>query len=114
MDIISEMRLQKAVYWAPAESDEYGRKTYADPVEIDCRWSDKQIMFRDMRGQEKVSRAVVYPDRALDLNGVLWLGELAGLTSTTAPFENTGAYEISLMAAIPTIDNDATLYKAIL
>ena len=36
---------QKAMYWAPLELDDYGKPTYSDPIEIDCRWEDKVEEF---------------------------------------------------------------------
>lgn len=115
MDIIEDMRQQKAVYWAPEGVDQFNRRTYAAPVEIDCRWVDKREIFRTKDGQEKVSKSIVYPDRVLDEEGgVLREGTLAELTSTTAPFENTNTWEIQAFGKTPTLDNDAILYTAML
>jgi len=114
MDIIEEMRQQKAVYWAPTGTDQFNRRTYEAPVEIDCRWVDKRVVYHDKEGREKVSMAVVYVDRVLDIEGgVLWEGELANITSQ-APFENDGAYEIRAFNKTPTLDNDAVLLEVLL
>lgn len=102
MRILDTMRRQKAVYWDPAGTDETGRKGYAAPVELRVRWEDVQEMFTDKNGSQSVSKAKVYPGEDLDLQGVLWHGALASLTSTTDPFLNPGASEIRGWSKLPT------------
>lgn len=114
MDIIESMRVQKAVYWAPTGTDQFNRRTYAAPVEIDCRWVDVREIFRTKDGQEKVSKSKVYADRVLDEEGgVLREGTLAELSSTL-PFENTNTWEIQSFGKLPTLDGDDILYTAML
>jgi hypothetical protein len=72
---------QIAVYWANPVNDGYGGKTYAVPVEIQCRWEDRNETFLANTGNLMVSRSVVYPLIDLDQEGILFLGKLADLTT---------------------------------
>jgi hypothetical protein len=55
--------------------------TYDDPVEIECRWEDRDQVILDNHGEEILSRAVVFVTQQLDYNGRLFLGTLADLDS---------------------------------
>jgi hypothetical protein len=72
---------QDAVYWGSPANDGYGGLTFADPVQIHVRWEDKQVMFVDASGKDMLSQAVVYVDRALEIDGYLYLGTLDDLSS---------------------------------
>lgn len=111
MRIIRRMRRQKAVYWAPVAADKYGKKSYEEPIEIDCRWEDCQEMYLDVNGNSAMSRARVYVDRKLEALGVLWLppenvqisegAALTQLTDETDPFANSGTFEIRKVDELP-------------
>jgi len=92
---------QYAVYWAPLGVDDNGNQTYDDPVEIKCRWEDKQQVFTSATGQEKVSKSIVYTDVSLLPDGVLWLGTLNQLDEVYSPFENRDASAIQAAHRIP-------------
>lgn len=82
MGIITRMRRQDALYWAPAGRDRTNRIIYEDPIEIKCRWDEKQERDVDERGEEIMVRATVYVDRVVALGGVLWLGLLVDAPET--------------------------------
>lgn len=92
---------QAAMYWAPGTNDGAGGVSYAAPVQIRCRWQNKNDLFRSVDGQERVSSAVVYPDRALKVQGFLLLG-----TSVTDsdPRRIADAFEIKQVATSPDLD----------
>ena len=87
---------QTAVYWGTPTSDGYGGFTFADPVEIDCRWYDSTRLFVDDKGKEAVSQARVQVKQDLDKDGMLYLGTLDDLDSTEEADPRTvdGAYPI--------------------
>lgn len=86
---------QTAVYWGGPVQDGYGDFTYDDPVEISCRWEDKQqilgtITGNQILGFQSVSRAVVYVDQDLDEDGMLMLGELTDIEDSEG--DSSGSY----------------------
>lgn len=111
MRIIKTMRKQRCVYWEWTGENDQGKKTYGEPIELECRWEDVQEQFLDRMGNEQMSRARVYVDRDVVEIGVLWLppdnikiapGEaLSQLTSENDPFANDRAYEIRRFEKLP-------------
>lgn len=104
LGILKKMRKQWAVYWATESNDQFGNPVYEEPVEIKCRWEDKQDLFRDKEGKEVVSSAKVWPDRHLTLDGVLWEGRLEDVPSQTHPFENPGSRAIRSTNSVPSLN----------
>ena len=45
---------QTAVYWGSPSYDGYSKRTFATPVEVSVRWEDKQELFTDSQGKEKL------------------------------------------------------------
>jgi hypothetical protein len=89
---------QVAVYWGSPVNDGYGGKTFATPIEIFCRWEDRNEVFVASNGDEAVSKSVVYILQDLDQEGYLYLGTLDELYDsaessgiTLAPSEIEGA-----------------------
>jgi hypothetical protein len=81
IDMITKSCVQTCVYWASPVEDGYGGKTFADPIEIHCRWENKNQWFTDATGNQISSRSIVYVLQHLDEEGVLYLGTLADLDS---------------------------------
>ena len=99
MGIISKMRKQVAVYWAPGSYEAFGQPSMASPVEISCRWEDVNEQFLDGDGQEQLSNARVYVDRTVELGGMLWLGALGDAPSN--PKLDPSAWEIRKYESLP-------------
>lgn len=76
MSIIRKMRKQKAVWWKRLSADRFGNFTWADPIEIDCRWDDTTEEFLNPQGVIETSRAVVYVDRLMSVGDRLKRGEM--------------------------------------
>jgi len=109
---------QTAVYWGSPTDSGYGReKTYADPVEIDCRWEDSSQLISDDKGNEITSRAVVFVTQDVDEQGMLYLGTLDtlydGLESSAGALDDpqaiAGVYTIRRFEKVPSI-NDPTQF----
>lgn len=107
---------QVAVYWPLASTavTSYGRHAYGAAVEIKCRWEKKSIEYIDARGTRRLSMALVYTDRAIDVGGVLFFGTLSGLTDQTNPKENEGAYEVFRFDNSPDLKKKKYTLKAYL
>ncbi len=114
--IFEGMMIHKAVYWAPPTNDGWGKPTFADPVEIDCRWEDTTKVFVSKEGKESISQSIVFTEEGLATDGYLWKGEEADLDSEQGedPRKLDDAYVIRSVAAIPGLDGTITLYEAIL
>jgi len=98
--LIIRMCTQTCVYWGTPVDDGYGGKTFADPVEIKCRWENRteKISWQGASrlGEEIVSRAQVFTTQDVDELGWLYLGDLDDLDSDEEadPMDASGAYEI--------------------
>ena len=112
MSIIRTMLRQKAVYWAEGAHDDFGSPNAANPVEVKCRWEDKHVEFTDTAGKKKLSNAIVYVDRDLEVGGMLMLGEVNDLTTTSPPSE--GVYHIQMFDKTPNLRANQTLRMATL
>ena len=101
MSIITKMLKETGVYWSPLGTDAYGQPTYNSPIEISVRWQDVTEEFLDPDGETQIARSKVFVGQDVVLRGVLFLGLLTDLTSTTDPKANIGAWEIRLFKRIP-------------
>jgi len=72
---------QTAIYWSLPTNDGMGGKIFSDGVEVSVRWEDRQQIFIDAKGQEIISRAVVYVDKDMDIGGYLVLMDFDSLAS---------------------------------
>lgn len=104
MGYLTDAHNQKAVYWGNPTPDGYGGNTFDDPVEVDCRWEERNDMFRDAYGQEKVAHSVVFLGQDVDVGGYLFLGDLDDIASDETPESTDGALEIQAFRKIPDID----------
>ena len=114
MGIITRMMKQTAVYWAPSTIDEFGKFTWAEPVEIVCRWEDVAEEYIDAEGDRQLSSAKVYVGEDVEVGGVLFLGEITDIESGGDPKDNDGAWEIRKFAQLPNLKNTETLRTAFL
>jgi hypothetical protein len=108
MSIITKVLKGTCVYWPPGGSesggvdfDDYGQPSYGSPVELDCRWEDVSVEFLDSQGTLQTSHAVVMVGSDVAVGGVLFNGNLAGVSDLTAPKNNDGAWEIKRFDKTP-------------
>jgi hypothetical protein len=83
-DFITKRLVQTAVYWGNPQEDGYGGQTFDDPVEIACRWENKDqvlgtITGNQVIGYQDICRATVFVNQDLDEEGFLYLGTLSDL-----------------------------------
>lgn len=103
-DIIIRSLKQTAVYWGAPVDDGYGGYAFDDPVEIICRWENKNEVFTDKAGNELTARSIVYSDQDVDNEGFLYLGTLDDFDSTddiTDPVTIETAYQIKRFDNLP-------------
>lgn len=103
---------QSSTYWGPPVTDGLGQYTFPDPVyPVKSRWEDKSRLVRSADGEEVVSSATVFVDRAVEAEGYLALGDLSGTPDPRALRE---AREVLVGGSTPSVDANRTLYKAML
>ncbi len=103
---------QTAVYWERGESDGYGDYDWEDPVEVSCRWVEKNERFLDLNGEEKISKAKVLVNQEMSVGDYLYLGSIDDLTSSSDPANTEGAYPIRQFDRIPDIFGEEFLRRA--
>jgi len=119
--IVARRLPQTAVYWGSPVSDGHGGFTYADPVEIVCRWEEMIQLVTDAKGKEVTSRATVFVSQDVDEEGVLYLGTLDSLDdyldsssgSYINPKDVDGAYEIKKFDKIPELNSAANFLRVV-
>ncbi len=77
-NFLTAFHRQKATYWATGTSDGFGGHTFTAPISLDVRWEEKNELVINDKGETVVSRARVFVDRDLDLEGYLFLGVSTG------------------------------------
>lgn len=67
---------QTAVYWGNPVNDGEGGFVFDIPIEIKCRWEERNEIFVAPNGDEAVAKSVVFVLQDIDQNGYLYLGTL--------------------------------------
>lgn len=100
---------QKAVYWGSPRPSGLGRSmTFADPVEIACRWEEMDQIVTDAKGVELTSRAQVFLLQDVDEEGYLFLGTLSDLGSPSGTAITCDMTTITCDNAVITCDASIT------
>ena len=102
---LTKNQKQTVVYWGNPVSDGSGGHSYDDPVEINARWQHKQELYIDSTGQEVKSAAIVYAGQDIDMDGYLFLGDLADLSSAEEGDPQTvdDAYRVGAFSKTPNL-----------
>ena len=100
---IEKVCVQTAVYWGSPVADGKGGSTFADAVEISCRWEEKTQVISDAKGNEIISKAEILLTQDVDEEGWLFLGDLDDLDSAEElnPRTVEGAYRIVMVEKTP-------------
>lgn len=98
-------RQQDATYYGQVTSsgivtrDASGRPTFNAAVGIKVRWEDKINQIVNDKGEDVVSTAIVYVDRAMVPGDVLWLGNVADANASAR--KNVGYKEVQKVDTHP-------------
>lgn len=111
MSFIDRIRRQQAIYWKVKGVNAQGRSTYESPIQISCRWVDRQEAKQDAQGNEFLSRAEVYVGIDLSQNDALMLGVLESGMTSVPPF-GQGAHRVRLFEVVPDVKARNFLRKA--
>lgn len=113
MSIIKRMRRQTAILWTRGAPDRFGRYTFAEPIEIKCRWDDTTEEFVNPKGQKQIGRSVVYVDRVIAPGDRLKRGDLDS-SAVDDPLDDTLAYEVQRVDQNPNLKATEFLITAYL
>lgn len=104
MSIIKKMRKQTAVWWVRSSTpDEFGHFTFAEPVEIACRWEVAGKEYQQDQGQVEVSESVAWvEDRGVKKGDLLRLGNLESDDSSD-PGDDPLIYEVRRFEKVPNL-----------
>jgi hypothetical protein len=108
IDFIEEVAVQTATYWGAPVDNGYGGKTYDDPVEIFCRWDGSTKLITDAKGEQFVCVVEVMVLQELDIDGILYLGNLDDLelSEQDDPSTITNAQRIKQFMKTPLFASD--------
>jgi hypothetical protein len=106
-----------ATLWRLTGVDQFNDQTWSGPIRVECRWSDRGVLYRDPSGREAVSRSVVaVKDQEIAVGDfLLFAGNKRDnpVTSTSAT-PASGADEIRQMNDVDSIDGRWTRRRAFL
>lgn len=94
---------QTAVYWGSPTPTGEGGYTFADPIEIDCRWEEKWELIRVENDRDLRAMGPIFVDRVLDMNGYMYKGTLNDLGSAEEADPQTveNAWQIKMRGETP-------------
>jgi len=92
--------------WSVGTPDGYGNTSFNSPVVFKGRWEDTQENFINAKGEEVLSRSIIYAERSFPLAGKLKKGNHAG--ESTPPED---AMEIGSVKTSPNLAGTQELTK---
>lgn len=81
VNTIEALCVQTAVYWANPVNNGFSQFTYDAPVEIKCRWEEKDQIVSQPDEKAVIYRSIIFLLIDVDVDGLLWLGSLDDLTT---------------------------------
>jgi hypothetical protein len=112
---MSKFLKQKLVYWRKTGSGPTGQPIYAAPVEVKCRWEDKQELLLLSDGRIVTSKAYAMTEYLLLLGSKVWYGTLAQWRASPAypnpPTVAQGGYEIIMSSSTPDVKGNPLLFE---
>lgn len=112
MVAIAVRRLNQQVTWWPVGNDGFGGDTFSAPVLVMAFWEDRQETYvGSIDRRERVSKAIVFVDRAISVGDYLAQGDK---TATSNPTLEPTADKVQRYQKFPDLRNLEALHKVIL
>ena len=113
--LISKFAVQTAVYWDASTVNMYGESTFSLGVEIKVRWDGVTELIRNKHGKEVMSNAKILTNTDCNIEGWLYLGTLAGLTTEqkSNPKLIQDAFEIQKIEKVPFVKSTDDFVRTI-
>lgn len=110
---LEQLYKQDIVYWGNPVNDGFGSFTFDDPIELKCRWSNKEQIVADNNGKSEIYRSIIFVPQDVDLDGLIWQGTLDDLTDTheADPRNIAGIMIIKRFEKAPTIRSYNTFLR---
>lgn len=102
---------QRVTYWPPIGEDKYGQTQFGAPRILSARWEDRNEEAVTLSGETILSKAVIYVDTDLLVEGRIAQGDLRELTDPTL---TSAAQEIRIFRSIPDLRNATAERRAII
>lgn len=114
-DKTRRVRRQDAVWWVRTGTDSFGKPVYADPADLKVRWTDMAQMFVNDKGEQVVSKSIVFVGEDMRVGDVLMLGTVAGsVLPGKKPLQHPGASEVRQFRKTPDRSARKFVRKAVL
>lgn len=99
---------QTAVYWHCTGKNQYNEPTFADPVQVNCRWEDKANIVKNKQGEDILSKSQAFVGQFMDEEDYLYLGKLENLTTAQQadPRLVSSAWEIKSTVKVPSFSSN--------
>lgn len=108
-------RHQTAQYWPPVGHDRQGRQLVSDePIQLRVRWINKRREAMNSKNERIAVDVSIVADRALDVGGILWLGDRDefGTGTGTDDYPQTNLVQVMAMDVTTSLCNKYTRYEA--
>lgn len=106
---------QWLVYWQRTNPGGSGAPSYKQPVEIKCRWEERQEEVLMADGRRVISNAHVMLSEEITVGSILMEGRLADWralsTYPRVPTKSQGGYEVFKSGHTPDIKGRELLYE---
>jgi hypothetical protein len=116
--VLAKFTNQNLVYWQKTGADTFGKPTYADPVEIRCRWEDRRSERLRPDGRFVATTAYILIGVPLIVGSLVFLGTLADWqalpTYPNLPTNLQGGREVMDLKTTPDIKAQGNVYEAFL
>ena len=109
MSIVTRNLKQDITHWT-VTSNGFGGFTYSTPVTQKGRWETSQILFRNTRGEEVVSDAIVYLSSDVVVEDFLF----NGISTAADPTTLAAARQVRQFNKTPDLRNNNQMRKAFL
>lgn len=115
--ILKKFQKQTLVYWQKMDSDGFGQPTYANPIQLPCRWEseDQEIVLPDKR--KVVAHGYLLMSQYLTPGSIVFLGTLAQVNALptiperVVPTFNQGGREVLKCDTTPDLQAVEYLYE---
>jgi hypothetical protein len=113
--LVKKFAVQTAVYWDGSSINSFGESEFSIGVEIKVRWDGVTELIRNKQGKEVMSSAKILTNTDCNIEGWLYLGTLAGLSTPqkSNPQIVLGAYEIQKIEKIPFVKSTDSFVRTI-
>lgn len=84
----------KAILWVIAKHDKSGKPLLSPPVQICCRWEEKQTQMVNEKGEDILVDVVLATNRDIVTGSLLWEGSTECLALETNSIPESNIYEL--------------------